>query len=228
MDNLTGVDVLGDSEPRLLRVDVFRELRQDILSCRIAPGTELREAELAERFTTSKSPVRDALSRLVQEGLVRVMPRRGYRVTPISLKDVTDMFEYRAVLEASSARIAASTADTEALRTLDRFRVYDERAYPDGFAAYNRAFHRALAQLSGNARLAAAQSSLIDQMDRVVAMSVRAMRGHDPARVVDEHRQIIDALQGRDGRRAVVLLSRHVLQACKRVRSALASAAIVE
>ena len=228
MENPATDLVLAEPEARLLRVDVLRELRQDILSCRIAPGTELTEAGLAERFAISKSPVRDALARLVQEGLVKVVPRRGYRVMPISLNDVTDMFEYRAVLESASARIAASSAETEALRALDRFRVHDERTYADGFASYNRAFHQALAHLSGNGRLAAAQTSLIDQMDRVVTMSVRAMRGHDPARVVDEHCHIIDALQRRDGRRAGALLSRHVLQACKRVRDALSHAAIVE
>ena len=227
MRNPTAVPI-EPSGSRLLRIDVFRELRRDILSCRIAPGTELREAELAERFTTSKSPVRDALSRLVQEGLVTVMPRQGYRVTPISLKDVNDMFEYRAVLESASARIAASTASAEALRALDRFRRYDHKAHPDGFPSYNRAFHQALAQLSGNARLAGALSSQIDQMDRVVAMSVDAIRGHDPARVVQEHGHIIDALQLRDGRRAGALLSRHVLQARKRVHDALSRAAVVE
>src|SRR5512138_2118092 len=95
------------AETRLLRVDIFHELRQDILACRLAPGAELREGELAERFSVSKSPVRDALSRLVQEGLVHVMPRQGYRVAPISLRDARDMFAYRAVLEGACARIAA-------------------------------------------------------------------------------------------------------------------------
>ncbi len=217
-----------DTGTRLLRADVFRTLRQDILGCRLLPGAELREAELAERFGVSKSPVRDALSRLVQEGLVMVMPRQGYRVAPISVKDVRDMFEYRAVLEGAGARMAAESASDEALRALDRFRIFDRGADPDGFIRYNREFHHAVVRLSGNARLVRAAESQIDQMDRVVTMSVDAMRNHDPARAVGQHLEIIDALQRRDARRASSLMARHVLEARKRVCDALSRLPIVE
>jgi DNA-binding GntR family transcriptional regulator len=206
---------------RLLRLDVFHALREDILACRLAPGAELREAELAERFAVSKSPVRDALSRLVHDGLVIVMPRQGYRVAPISLKDVRDIFQYRCVLECACARIAAETAADEELRSLDRFRTFDPRAYADGFVGYNRDFHQSVARLSGNARLTHALASQIDQMDRVIAMSVNAMRGHDPARLVRQHAAIIDALQRGDARGAAALMQRHVMEASKRVTGAL-------
>lgn len=228
------VDLTPATEPppsqgtRLLRLDVLRTLRQDILSCRLAPGAELREAELAERFSVSKSPVRDALSHLVQEGLVMVMPRQGYRVAPISVKDVRDMFEYRAVLEAAGARIAAENASEEALRALDQFRVFDPSAYPEGFIGYNRAFHHGITALCGNARLTQAAATQIDQMDRVVTVSVDAMRGHDPERLVRQHADIIDALQRGEGRRASNLMARHVLEARKRVCEALSRLAIVE
>lgn len=214
--------------PRLLHVDVFHTLRADILSCRLAPGAELREAELAERFEVSKSPVRDALSRLVHEGLVVVMPRQGYRVAAVSVKDARDMFEYRAILEGACARIAAENATDEELAALDRFRTFDAKRHDDGFIGYNRDFHHGVIRLCGNARLARAAESQIDQMDRVITMSVDAMRGHDPARVVSQHVDIIDALQRRDGRRAATLLSRHVLEARKRVCNALARLAVVE
>jgi DNA-binding GntR family transcriptional regulator len=228
MNDLAHAPDTPEPGTRLLRLDVLRTLRQDILSCRLAPGAELREAELAERFAVSKSPVRDALSRLVQEGLVMVMPRQGYRVAPISVKDVSDMFEYRAVLEAAGARIAAEGASDEALRSLDRFRAYDAATWPDGFTHYNREFHHAIAGLSGNARLETAASGQIDQMDRVVTVSVNAMRGHDPARVVVQHCGIIDALQAKDPRRASSLMARHVLEARKRVVAALSRLAILE
>jgi len=190
---------------RLLHVDVFHSLRRDILSCRLAPGAELREAELAERFEVSKSPVRDALSRLVHEGLVVVMPRQGYRVAAISVKDVRDMFEYRAVLEGACARIAAENATDDDLRALDRFRAFEAKKYEAGFIGYNRDFHHAVIRLCGNARLARAAESQIDQMDRVITVSVGAMRSRDPARVVSQHVDIIDALQRRDGPTYVII-----------------------
>ena len=84
---------------RLLREKVYEQLRADMISCKLAPGTEIREAELALRFAVSKSPVRDALMRLEREGLVITLPRQGYRVAPVSLTDVLDMFHLRAALE---------------------------------------------------------------------------------------------------------------------------------
>jgi DNA-binding GntR family transcriptional regulator len=213
---------------RLLRVDIFRELRQDILACRLPPGAELREAELAERFGVSKSPVRDALSRLVQEGLVDVMPRQGYRVAPISLRDVRDMFQYRAVMECACVRVAAETASDAELRALDQFRVFEAHAHEEGFIGYNRGFHQALARLSGNARLFNALAGQIDQMDRVVTMSVGAMRRRDPTKLVAQHAAIIDALQAREARRVQGLVARHVEEAQRRVCDALLKLAVVE
>src|SRR5882757_9697413 len=83
----------------LLRESAYAQLRAEILSCELPPGAEIREAELAARFQVSKSPVRDALMRLEREGLVITIPRQGYRVAPISLADVQDMFHLRGVLE---------------------------------------------------------------------------------------------------------------------------------
>ena len=88
-----------DQGSRLLRETVYEVLRADMISCKLIPGTELREAELAARFEVSKSPVRDALMRLEREGLVITLPRQGYRVAPVSLSDMLDMFHLRAALE---------------------------------------------------------------------------------------------------------------------------------
>lgn len=228
MPAATALSALESPGSRLLRLDIFRELRQDILACRLPPGAELREAELAERFAVSKSPVRDALSRLVHEGLVMVMPRQGYRVAPISMKDVRDMFQYRAVLESACLRVAAQRASTEALRALDRFREFDAAAHPDGFIGYNRDFHSALAELCGNARLLAAVAVQMDQMDRVITLSLGALRSADPARLIQQHDEIVDALQHQDARRASALVTRHIGEAQKRVCGALARLAIVE
>src|SRR5687768_13968406 len=82
----------GAGEGRLLREKVYDQLRADMIACRLAPGTEIRESELALRFGVSKSPVRDALMRLEREGLVITLPRQGYRVAPVSVADVQDMF----------------------------------------------------------------------------------------------------------------------------------------
>jgi DNA-binding GntR family transcriptional regulator len=212
--------------PRLLRVDVHERLREEILTCRLPPGSELTEAELAARFGMSKSPVRDALFRLEQEGLVVTLPRQGYRVTPVSIRDALEMFQLRAILESACVEAAAG-APPERLRGLDRFRRFDPSRWPLGFAAYNAAFHRELAELSGNSRLRRAVNDLIDQMQRVVTLGLATIQGHDPRHLVAQHAGIIDAVQARKGRTAARLVRRHVAEAEKRVARALARMQIV-
>ncbi len=211
----------------LLRDEVYRRLREEILACRLKPGQEIREHDLAARFATSKSPVRDALARLEREGLVRVLPRQGYRVTPISLADARDIFRFRALLETACARAAARAATDQELAALGRFCRFSPRAFPGGFIAYNRAFHCALAALSGNRRLAAATRDMIEQMDRLVQVSVATMEGRNTAQLVREHAAIVGALRRRDGQRAARLLRAHVAAAERRVAAALGRLVVV-
>src|SRR4051794_38902095 len=172
---------------RLLRETVYEQLRADMISCKLAPGAEIREAELAARFDMSKSPVRDALMRLEREGLVITLPRQGYRVAPVSLGDVLDMFHLRAALErACIERIVARATDAQ-LKTLDTFRHFVDADWEGGFIAFNRAFHRRIAELGGNARMRDQLHDLIDQLERAVQVSVASIRQGDPQVLVNEH-----------------------------------------
>lgn len=207
------------------RFEIHSDLREEILSCRLPPGAEVREQELAERFSVSKSPVREALQDLVREGLMTVVPRQGYRVAPISLSDARDMFGFRRVLELGCVAEAARHASKEQLHELDHFREFNEN-HPGGFIGYNRDFHCALARASGNARMAQASCSLIEEMDRLVRVSVDAVRGRDPQKLVDEHYAVIDAVQSHDAKTAVTLLKGHIRSAEKRLVSALGWAAV--
>lgn len=204
----------------MLRNDIYSSLRNDILTCALAPGSELREQELAARFGVSKSPVREALLQLEREKLVTVMPRQGYRVAPVSLSDAHDMFGFRQVLELACVAEAARTASEAQLRDLDRFREFTGDG-PGAFIEYNRDFHCALARASGNARLSRAGCDLIEEMDRLVRVSLNAVRGRDPRKLVEEHRSIIDAVQARDVKDAVSLLRNHIRSGEKRLASAL-------
>jgi GntR family transcriptional regulator, rspAB operon transcriptional repressor len=211
---------------RLLRETVYEQLRAEMISCKLAPGTEMREAELAARFEVSKSPVRDALMRLERERLVITLPRQGYRVAPVSLADVLDMFHLRAALErACMERIVERASDAE-LKSLDRFRRFVPKQWDGGFIAFNRAFHRRTAELGGNARMRDQINDLIDQMERAVQVSVASMRRGDPQVAVDEHVAIIEALQARDRKRAQRLAEQHVVDAGKRVAKAISKSLI--
>jgi GntR family transcriptional regulator, rspAB operon transcriptional repressor len=211
---------------RLLRETVYEQLRADVISCRLAPGAEIREAELAARFDMSKSPVRDALMRLEREGLVISLPRQGYRVAPVSLGDVLDMFHLRAALERACIERIVNRATDDELKTLDAFRHFVAADWEGGFIAFNRAFHRRIAELGGNARMRDQLNDLIDQLERAVQVSVASIRQGDPQVLVNEHAEIIDALQARALKRAQRLAERHIAQAGRRVSSAISRSLI--
>ena len=211
----------------LRREEVYQQLRSDILSCKLLPGTPLFEGILADRFEVSKSPIRDALSRLHAERLVAVMPRKGYQVSPISVSDAADLFEMRGHLEQGCARITAERAGDAALATLDGLRTFKAKNVVRGFVEYNRGFHLQVVDLCPNRRMADAARIVVEQFDRLVVMSVTTYEGGQVDNLVDEHNAVIDALQGRDGRLAVRLLAQHLERGRKRVMGALANASIV-
>jgi GntR family transcriptional regulator, rspAB operon transcriptional repressor len=217
---------LATQGSRLLRETVYAELRADVISCRLAPGTEIREAELAARFDMSKSPVRDALMRLEREGLVITLPRQGYRVAPVSLADVLDMFHLRAALERACMERIVERASDEQLTALDSFRTFDASAWDGGFVAFNRAFHRRIAELGGNARMRDQLIDLIDQMERAVQVSVASINKGDPKALVNEHAEIIEALQARALKRAQRLAEQHIAAAGKRVSRAISKSLV--
>jgi DNA-binding GntR family transcriptional regulator len=215
------------TETPLRREEVYHCLRRDILDCALPPGTELHEPELAERFAISKSPIRDALLRLEAERLVVILPRKGYKVAPVSLSDARDLFEFRALIEQACVMNAAESASESSLEALDRFRSLGAAGEPSQFIVYNRGFHLAIAKLCDNRRIAQTGAGLIEQFDRLVIASVKQLAKEEVAALIAEHCQIIDALQARAGKRAARLISAHIGRARRRVLSALSQVAIV-
>jgi DNA-binding GntR family transcriptional regulator len=194
----------------LVRNKVFEMVRGEILTCRLMPGEELRESELAKRYGVSKSPVRDAMQKLEFEGLVEIEPRRGHRVKPISMADAEDILDLRDILETGIVRRIVEKASDDDLRALDGFRTADLTSIP-AFTAYNRAFHTHLSNLSGNRRLAEETQRVMEMYERLCVVSLSTMRGADGfAGPLADHIAIIDALQDRDATRAVKLVSGHV------------------
>jgi len=209
----------------LLRDNVYESLRTDILTCRLAPGDDVREQELAERYAVSRQPVREALLRLEREHLITVQPRQGYRVNPISLADARDLLRFRLALELACVAEAIKAASDATLKALDKFRRFSSNH--EDFIAYNRAFHSALAAASGNRRMAAALIDLIGQADRLVRVSLANLKGHDPKKLVAEHVALIEAMQDRNRRTAQRLIKAHIGATEQRVLPALKRNAVI-
>jgi GntR family transcriptional regulator, rspAB operon transcriptional repressor len=200
----------------LLRDNVYDLLRGAILTCELRPGQDLREQELAAHYAVSRSPVRDALLRLEAERLVTVLPRQGYRVNAVSVANARDILDLRLLIEPACAAAAAEAAGRCALAGfLNRYCKEIE------FVAYNRAFHAAIGALSGNVRMAAVARDLVEQSDRLVRVSLRAIGERDRGRLVAEHDAIIGAIVAGDGAKAARIARQHVADARGRILMAL-------
>jgi DNA-binding GntR family transcriptional regulator len=205
----------------LLRDRVYQWLRDAILTCELQPGQELREQILAERYRVSRSPIRDSLLRLEQDKLVTVLPRQGYRVNPISPSDAEDIFGLRLLIEPACAAAAANADDT-ALEMLDGFRgITDAERTELEFLDANKAFHRAIIGLSGNARMAAIAIELDEQFQRLMRISLQTFDFQRVRGVFQDHEAMIDAIQGHNSDLAARLSYEHAARAHVRIRIAM-------
>ncbi|WP_244306650.1 GntR family transcriptional regulator [Paraburkholderia silvatlantica] len=199
--------------PALRGEDAYWRIRRDVLSCRFMPGATLTESQLMEHYGIGKSTCRVALVRLVHEGFIRAMPRQGYRVAPITLRDVEEVFALRVQLEPLAARLACGRVDVVLLRKLEAAcRVpYPERELSDQIDVFldaNREFHLAIAQASGNVRLHHTLANLMDEMSRLVALGF-GVQGTKPE-IRHDHNSMIDAFETNDARRAETIARRHI------------------
>jgi DNA-binding GntR family transcriptional regulator len=184
----------------------YAHLKQLILTGGLAPGEELREATLTESTGFGRTPVREALRRLVQEGFVEVRPRQGYRVSVVTLASVRDLFEMRLLLEPAAAELAATRATEDELAALHDLAhqtyVPGDRASYERFLAHNREFHVRVAHAAGNERLASTLRVLLEEMQRLFFISLSGQDGDTATELVHEHHELHDALLARDAVRA--------------------------
>src|SRR6266540_1588986 len=129
----------------LRRDEIFAEIKELVLACKLPPGSKIYEQEFAQRFGVSKSPVRDALHRLEMEGLVEILPRKGYRVRPISLVDAMELYEMRLLLEKACIERCCRSASDADLAALNRFRTGPHGPMMQQWLSYDRDFHLAMA-----------------------------------------------------------------------------------
>jgi DNA-binding GntR family transcriptional regulator len=176
-------------------------LRRAILSTRVAPGETISESGAGALLGLGKAPIRAALARLADEGLVQALPRRGWMVSPVTVRDIHEVFALRALLEPEAARLAAGRVDAAALERLDAVcRCGYDPSDPESALAFleaNTAFHVAIAELGGNRRLARTLARLLDEATRllVLGLSSRDRTGEMRA----EHGALIAALVSGDG-----------------------------
>jgi DNA-binding GntR family transcriptional regulator len=163
--------IQNDAETRQGDI-AFAMLRADIVACRIAPGSSVSEAELSERYRLGKAGIRRALVRLTERDWVQPLPRRGYLVKPITLRDIGEIFELRRMIEPSAVARAAGRCEINRLRQLDAICgsgfVAGDGASQATWLQAHRQLHLAIVTAGGNARLADAFEPLWDETERLI------------------------------------------------------------
>ena len=202
---------------------VVEALRDRILSGAVAAGRPVRQDALAAELGVSKIPLREALARLEQEGLVRAEPNRGFFVRALSAGEAEEVYELRLKLEPDAAAAGAGAASAEDHAAAESASAALARAIEAGgenVGALNRAFHIALVRPSG-------QAVTTEFLARLHVLSERYVRVHlEPGgrgdRAGEEHRELLDSWLGRRLYRVRSLTRAHIAATLEDLRRQLA------
>ena len=192
----------------------YSAIRTGIRMGHIPPGTRLHEAELALELGTSKTPVREALGRLVGDGLATTSGRAGMYVTRLSHDEIIDLYEAREIIEPPQARMAAeraSESDILALRdSLSSFEAALNADEIDSLMELDSQFHEMIASIAGNRTLAQAR----DRLDNCIAIarvaSIRKAHQKTSTQALKEHKKLWDAIAKHDGKMAERRMAEHI------------------
>ncbi|MFM2060149.1 MAG: hypothetical protein RLY71_4534 [Pseudomonadota bacterium] len=215
------------------------KLREMILAGLLPAGGRIAELVLVERLGVSRTPIRAALMRLEQEGLLQALPNGGYAVRTFSERDVADAIELRGTVEGLAARMAAErgapasllAAARTGLAQIDsllRHAVLNDEAF-SAYVELNRQFHRQLGQLVGSAvmqrELERIASMPFASPSAFVLVQADSPRARDMLVVAqDQHWQVLDAIERRESGRADAIMREHSRLACRNLREAVHAA----
>ena len=219
-------DPLQNSVGNSYTEQIYQKLHHDIIYCEINPNEILVESELAGRFGVSKTPVREALVQLAQEGWVKPSPRIGYEVKGLQIRDIHEVFYLRKLLEGEAAVLAARKATPE---QVDEVRtIHDEKKeelkQEEGdkmdYLEYHDSFHLNIAALSGYSHLEGFISRLLHETTRMrMTDPLMGLEGFTEEHVISE--KIYQAIEEGDGSKARSLLEEHIADSKKRIFEAM-------
>lgn len=191
---------------------IFDALRHAIIKGELADGEPLRQDEIAKLFNTSRIPVREALSRLEQQGLVRTERYKGAFVAGISIDEVAEIFNFRSLVESTvmAAAVPAQQKDTAA-EARSYYEQFLSTAEPMDWGELNRKFHYTLYRDSGMTFHLSIISNTLDRIDRYLRAQISLTDGLGKANT--EHLEILEAFENRDAIRAAKLTEQHILGA---------------
>jgi len=224
------------------QVRALLQLRELILSGELAGGSRIAELAIVERLGVSRTPIRAALMRLEQEGLLAALPNGGYVVQTFSERDIADAIELRGTLEGLLARLAAERGApgvvlAEARQCLNRIDevlaapALNDEGFSD-YVAFNSQFHALVWEMADSPTIARQLEKVLTlpfaSPSGFVVMQAHSQRARDMLVVAqDQHRQVLDAIEQREGTRAEAIMREHSRLAQRNLREVLAGHATV-
>lgn len=210
---------------------VYETLRQSILELELEPGSPLDEVRLSEQFKMSRTPIREAIVRLVAEGLVETLPNRNSIVAIIDFTRLPVYFQALTLMYRVTTRLAAMNRRPEDLVRIGSL----ERAFAEAvkrqdalaMISTNRDFHIAIAEAGGNHFFTGLFSRLLDEGRRILRLYYASFGDKLPLRYVEEHNQIVRAITVGDAQLADDLAAAHAAQVVRQIRDYLARDATI-
>ena len=204
--------MIVDGKVKSLEESVYNALREDILEGRLGTGVALTECALAARLGVSRTPIRGALHRLSEEGLVSVTPNRGAVVVGVNAEDLVDIYKIRMRLEGLASKDAAARISPEEKKRLsdsvELSEFYIQKKDTEHLKELDTEFHRIIYKASGNRLLYKTLSELHGNITAYRKLSLSS--GDRLERSVREHRDILNAILAGDGELADRLTSLHI------------------
>ncbi|MFT4715327.1 MAG: DNA-binding GntR family transcriptional regulator [Paracoccaceae bacterium] len=196
---------------------VYEDLRQMAANFEFMPDARINEGELAASLNTSRTPVREALNRLVAEGFLTFQSGRGFFCRSLSPSLILDLYEARVAIECEALRLACERADDDQIGDLKSYLTVIEPRYlscadPIELLALDEDFHNKLTALSGNKELATILTNLNDRIRYVRLINLKSLQDKPVNSQMSAHRVIVNALVARDANAAVAAMRSHIEQ----------------
>ena len=205
---------------RVLSTDLVSKLRIEILAEKMKPGDKITEQAICEKYSVSRTPVREAFKNLESEGLVEMVPNRGAFVIGLTACDIRDLYAIRMQNEMQAVRWAIERRTKEEMEaieeSLDFMRFYTERGDAKRMRSINAGFHKRIALASHN-RILADSLARIQDYTRY-SLRVLPYREADLAAILKEHKAIFAAFKTNDTESGALAMKKHIENSLKRAK----------
>ncbi len=211
--------MMVDDGSLTLEESVYLKLSEEILSGELTRGHALTESHLCSKYNASRTPVRAAIHRLAEEGLVKCVPNRGAEVVGIDKMLLYDIYQIRMRLEGLSSSLASQRMSESELatltNTLELAEFYAKKGDTENLRQLDSTFHEIIYRASGNRML----EKMLCELHRIIKFYRKKSLSVNERllRSVEEHREILEAIKARDEKRADELTSRHIKRAFENI-----------